>query len=247
MIDLLLLGAIQGIFEWIPISSEGVVALSSQVLSSGLNPVDLALFLHLGTVLAALIYFRKDWLGLARRKEPGLFRFLAVTTVVSLVVGLPVYMLIRDVAVGAALLALMGFGLLGTAWVQASKKKLGLGKDSAKLALIAGVLQGLAVIPGLSRSGSTIFGLSLGDLKHGELLRVSYMMSVPVVIISSIFLTLSTPVLAEAWPALIVSFIVGLVSLSAIMKIAGRINFTWFAAAFAVMCFMGAGLWFLVG
>ena len=62
MLDYIVLGILQGIFEWLPISSEGIVALLSQFLQKG-NPVDVALFLHLGTLLVVLIYrkFRQEF------------------------------------------------------------------------------------------------------------------------------------------------------------------------------------------
>ena len=79
---------------------------------------------------------------------------------------------------------------------------------------MAGFLQGLAVIPGLSRSGSTIFGLSLGKFDSAQILKISYMMSGPIVLASSAYLFLKNPVLVfEAWPSLISSFLVGLISL----------------------------------
>ena len=72
----ILLGIIQGTFEWLPISSEGVTALTTHFLIKTFNPVDLALFLHLGTFFAVLIYFRKDWKEILTFKNPKLFRFL---------------------------------------------------------------------------------------------------------------------------------------------------------------------------
>ncbi len=241
LMEYVLLGVLQGIFEWLPVSSEGVVALSGGALT-GLNPVDAALFLHLGTLLSVLVYFRKDWAGL--RKDRELLRFLAMTTVVSLAVGFPVYVLVRGIAAGTALLAVMGIGLLGTSIFHRSERSPGLSKG--RLALVAGMLQGLAVIPGLSRSGSTIFGLSLGKMGPEEILKVSYMMSAPVVLVSSAYLLLGNPLLLEEWPALAAGFLVGLVSLKALMDLGRRINFFWFTLAFAVLCFFGAGLGFLL-
>lgn len=240
----ILLGVLQGVFEWVPISSEGIVALASQFFLIGSNPVDIALFLHTGTLFAVLIYFRKDWRDAVKRKDPQFLNFLIIATVVSLVIGFPLYTLVREVAVGTTLLIVMGFGLLLTSYFHSSKKTFGI--DMNKLALIAGFLQGLAVIPGLSRSGSTIFGLSLGKLKPSEILRYSYMMSAPVVLVSTAYLVLSNPVLIEGWPSIISSFLVGLLSLHFLMRISQRINFQWFALIFAILCFVGAAVGFYV-
>ena len=245
MLNYVFLGIIQGIFEWIPISSEGVVALASQFLIKEMNPVDLALFLHLGTFFAVLIYFRKDWLQVLKLKDLVLLRFLIISTIVSGIIGFALYYLVRDITVGGSLLLLTGFGLLITAFFHKSKASFGI--DFNKLPIIAGILQGLAVIPGLSRSGATIFGLSLGRLDPGQILKLSYMMSAPVVLGMAVFLGFKNPVLiSESWLALIFSFLTGLLALNILLRIAEKINFFKFALIFSFLCFLGAGLEFLI-
>jgi len=244
----ILLGILQGIFEWLPISSEGVVALFSDLLLKEVNPIDIALFLHLGTLLSVIIYFRKLWKGLFLFKDPELLRFLVIATLISLAVGYPCYQLIRKVAIGAVLLLVMGVGLLGTAVAhQLRKKDRGwtvVNRD--KLAVLAGMLQGLAVIPGLSRSGSTIFGLSLGRMSAPELLKISYMMSAPVVLAATGYVVYKNPILLQGWPALIASFITGIVSLTLLMRLAERIDFVLFAIIFAILCFIGGTISLIV-
>ena len=245
MLDYIILGIIQGIFEWIPISSEGVVALASQFLIKEINPVDLALFLHLGTFFAVLVYFRKDWLDILKFKDLVLLRFLTISTIVSGIIGFGLYYLVRDIAIGSGLLLLTGFGLLITAFFHKSKTAFGI--DFNKLPIIAGILQGLAVIPGLSRSGATIFGLSLGKLDPAQILKLSYMMSAPVVLAMAVFLSFENPVLiSETWLALIFSFLTGLLTLNVLLKITEKINFFKFALIFSFICFLGAGLGFLI-
>lgn len=237
----IILGILQGIFEWVPISSEGITALTSQFLIKEISPIDMALFLHLGTFFAVLVYFRNDWKKLFLRENPKLFRFLTISTIISLAIGYVLYKVIINVAVGYSLLFVMGFGLLITAYFHKSKKNFNLNLDNGlgKLAIISGFLQGLAVIPGLSRSGSTIFGLSLGNFSPSQILKISYMMSAPVVLASSIYIILKTPILIEAWPCLISSFVAGIISLHFLMKISEKINFYWFALIFAIICFAG--------
>jgi len=245
MINYILLGVAQGIFEWLPISSEGVVALFSQLLESNINPVDVALFLHIGTLFAAGVYFAKDWWSLLTLKRIKFLKFLFIATLISLVVGFPIYKIIRSVAVGSVLLAITGVALLLTAFFQKKNYKIKI--KGNKLSVLVGFLQGLAVVPGLSRSGATIFGLSLGNLKNSEILKVSYMMSVPVVLASSTYLFLENPNLAsKAWPALIASFLVGVASLHFLIKLSQRISFLKFAIGFSLLCFLGAGIGFVI-
>lgn len=242
-----ILGILQGIFEWIPVSSEGIVALASQFLSVGSSPVNTAIFLHFGTLLASLIYFRKDWVEIVTFKNPVMLRFLVISTIVSLIIGYPLYSMIESQATGAVLLLIMGGGLLFTAFFNRTKKyKLKMDETSKVLPVIAGLLQGLAVIPGLSRSGATVFGLSLGQLTPPQILRLSYLMSAPVVLASSLYLLVKDPVLIEGWPALVSSFIVGIISLATIMKYIGRINFFYFALVFSILCIIGGIIVFLV-
>jgi len=241
MFDYIILGTLQGIFEWIPISSEGAVALTSEFLNKDLDSIDIALFLHLGTVLAVLIYFRKDWRAVLSLRNPKLFRFLVIATIVSLIVGYPLYRLVKGALAGNALLIITGLGLLLTAYFQKKEKKLDMGFN--KLAVLSGFLQGLAVIPGLSRSGATIFGLSLGKNSPSEILKTSYMMSAPVVLVLSFYLFLEDPSLVfESSPALIFSFLVGLCSLHFLIELTGRINFFRFALFFGLLCLLGAAL-----
>ncbi len=245
MFDYFILGILQGIFEWLPVSSEGIVALASQCLSMKFHPVDIALFLHLGTLLSVLIYFKNDWKEVLLLKNMPLLRFLVIATIVSLMLGYPIYRATRSLVMGNALLFIMGLGLLLTSCFQKSGKKIKVKQDY--LAVIAGFLQGLAVIPGLSRSGSTIFGLSLSKESPPEILKISYMMSAPVILASNAYLLLENPdLLLDAWPALIFSFLAGLLSLRFLMKFSEKINFSKFTLIFGLLCLLGAALNLLV-
>ena len=235
------LGILQGLFEWIPISSEGIVALVSQFLIDGVNPVDIAIFLHLGTLFAVLVYFRKDWKEVITLRDKKLLRFLIISTLVSLIVGYPFYKIVKNTVIGSGILVVMGFGLLLTAFFHRTKQTFEVSSD--KLALMAGFLQGLAVIPGLSRSGSTIFGLSLGEFTPPETLKISYMMSLPVILVSSIYLLLNNPAfISDGWSSLIVSFLVGILSLKFLISFSQRLNFFQFALIFGLLCLLGAAI-----
>jgi len=235
-----ILGALQGIFEWIPISSEGVVAVAAQYLRADGNPVELALFLHLGTLLAALCYYWRDWVQVFSFKDRQLIKFLAITTAISLPIGFVISRTVMQAELGTGLLFLTGVCLLFTAYFQAKKVNLHWGQT--KLAIVGGVLQGIAALPGFSRSGSTIFGLSLGELPPAQILRLSYLMSVPAVVASTAYFLVFKPgnFSFDVWPAIAASFIVGLLSLDLLTKASAKINFTKFALAFAALCFIGA-------
>ncbi len=240
----ILLGIIQGIFEWLPISSEGVTALATHFLIKSFNPVDLALFLHLGTFFAVLIYFRKDWKEILTFKNPKLLRFLIIATTISLIISYPLYKLIRSMVLGNGLLLIMGIGLLATAYFH--KKNISFKINLKYLAIISGFLQGLSVIPGLSRSGATIFGLSLAGIKPEKILKLSYLMSAPVVLAATCYLILQDSTLVfKAWPALVSSFLIGILTLHFLINWAKKIDFFKFALIFSIICFLGAILGFV--
>ncbi len=242
--QLIILGLLQGVFEWLPVSSEGVVALAGGFLKIK-DPIEVALFLHLGTIFAVMFYFRKDWLNVIRRKNDKMLKLLLISTPVSLAVAFPIYYHLRKVASEELLLLLTGFALLLTAYFH--KKKLKFNISWKALSFLTGFLQGLSVVPGVSRSGSTVFGLSLGNLKGEEILKTSYMMSVPVVLASSGFLFWKNPELAlENWPALIASFTIGVLTLKTILNWTKRVDFFKVVLVFALFCFAGAGLTFFL-
>lgn len=244
MWDYILLGALQGIFEWLPLSSEGIVSLFSHYLIKDFNSVDLALFLHLGTVFAAIIYFWKDWMNLALFKDKEFLRFFIIVTLISGTLGFFIYKIARDFSMGYGLLILMGCGLLLTSWFQKNNIKLKINKDLSSV--IVGLLQALSAIPGVSRSGSTMFGLSLTENDTTQILKKSYIISVPVVLGSSLYLYLKNPTIASSsWIAVLFSFIFGIISLKLLLDFSKKVNFSKFTFIFGILCLLGALIDFL--
>ena len=245
MWEYILLGFLQGVFEWIPVSSEGIVALASNYFIKDFNSVDLALFLHLGTLLATLVYFWKDWLNLITFKDKDFLRFFIIVSFISGTLGFFVYKVARDVAMGSGLLVLMGLGLLLTSWFQKNNIKLKINKDISSV--IVGILQALSAIPGVSRSGSTVFGLSLTENNPAEILKKSYIISVPVVLGSSLYLYLDNPAIASSsWLAVVFSFIFGIISLKLLLDFSKKVNFSKFTLIFGILCLLGALVEFLM-
>ena len=217
------LGIIQGIAEWLPVSSEGALVLvwpwirgSSTALP---EMIRYALFLHLGTALAVAIYFRPEWKRLLRgmlefnktsKATRQILVFLGLSTVISSLLGLLMLRVSMEFTahLGAGtqgLTLLIGGLLLVTAGLQF--KAAGRGLRSASQLNIAdgiwlGIAQGLAVLPGLSRSGMTVSALMLRGIQDTVALRLSFLMSLPIVILGNLFWPPASSVPAGAWLAM---------------------------------------------
>ncbi len=241
------LGILQGVLEWIPVSSEGGVALASTVLG-GFAPADatrLALFLHAGTAVAAITYYRADVAdildsarGLSRRPfadETADLSFLAIATVATGLTGLPAYLLL-DAAVsgleGGLFLALVGGLLVLTGLLQRFAVALSLGRRERPDwvdAVVVGALQGLAILPGVSRSGTTVSALLLRGHEGESSLRLSFLLSIPAALGANALVLVDDGVPAidplSALLALAVSAAVGYLTVDALVKLVRRVPF----------------------
>ncbi|MDD2274520.1 MAG: undecaprenyl-diphosphate phosphatase [Candidatus Pacebacteria bacterium] len=245
MWEYFLLGALQGIFEWLPISSQGVMTIFSSFVDIEMSAIDFSLFLHSGTMLAVLIFFRKDWINLILLKDKELLRFFVIASIVSLSLGFVLYKTIGDIALGSGLLFLIGFGLLLTSWFQKKNIRLNISKDFNSI--IVGLLQGLSVIPGVSRSGSTIFGLSLKENDPSEILKRSYIISLPAVAASTGYIFLNNPTISSfPWITLLSSFIFGIISLKLLLGFSKKVNFSKLTMIFGILCIIGGIIEWLI-
>lgn len=245
MWEYVLLGALQGIFEWIPISSQGLITIFSSFIVTDINSIDFSLFLHLGTMFAVLIFFRKDWINLILLRDKELLRFFIIASIVSLSLGFVVYKTIGDIAIGSGLLFLIGFGLLLTSWFQKKDIRLNMNKDFNSV--IVGLLQGISVIPGVSRSGSTIFGLSLKENDPSEILKKSYIISLPAVAASTGYIFINNPSISSfPWIALLSSFVFGIISLKVLLDFSKKVNFSKITMTFGILCLIGGIIEWLI-
>ena len=185
-----LLGVLQGLTEFLPVSSSGHLALAQMLIPGFEQPgVVFDATLHAGTAGAVVWFERRSilsWLG----SSPGrrLLALLVLGTIATVVVAFP----LRRVAVAAFSQPLwVGFGLLLTGVIVATTRLLpgGSGDESTttwRQALAIGLAQGMAVFPGLSRSGVTI-AASLGTgLDRGWAARFSFLLSVPIIAVVTV-------------------------------------------------------------
>lgn len=173
------LGIIQGLTEFLPISSSGHLVLAQSFIKDFSQPgVLFDVVLHAGTLFAVLWYFRKRILSLDRR----MLWLLLVGTIPAALVGITFQNQLEGLfsnpqAVGMALLFTGGMNWM----VDKIKIKNRQIKISEKKVLVVGVFQALAIIPGISRSGSTIFAGVWQGLKREDAATFSFLLSVPAV------------------------------------------------------------------
>ncbi len=252
-IKTLFLGLIQGLCEFLPISSSGHLALAQNFFnlqSEGLLAFDL--LLHCATMLAVLIYFAKDIKQLLSQWFFGFFRapartetgwkygwFILAATLITACIGLPMKEVVElamtsPLAVGAGLLA-TAVTLSIVPLLHHKERGIFLGA-----ALFIGLCQGIAVFPGISRSGATIAaGLFMG-LAAEEAFRFSFLLSIPAITGASLLEMLkiwknaSFAVLPDGWVwAVLVAFLSGWGALILLRKLV--ISRRW--AYFGIYCF----------
>lgn len=231
LIATILLGVIQGLTEFLPVSSSGHLTLFQYFSKDFKEDLTVNIAVHMGTLLTVLIYYRKDifqlLIGLLQ-KQPLAVKAVAEIIVASIPTAI-IGLCMKKFAEGILASPLVtGFGLLitGGFLIFSSRFKprnltseIGVGYKNA---LIIGIVQGLAVLPGISRSGSTIVaGLALG-VSPLNASRFSFLISIPAVAGAGLLEFLgndSEVVIAPLLVAALVSFIVGLFAISVMVRL----------------------------
>ena len=192
LIQIIVLSLIQGLTEFLPVSSSAHLILGSRVFAWPDQGLVFDVATHIGTLLAVLVYFRKDllnmvlpWLGVGKGDEGSrkLGLILAVASIPAILAGGLLHGLIESSLRDTRIIAFttIGFGLL-LWWADArfSRTKV-LGEMNMKSGILIGLAQMLALVPGTSRSGITItLGRVLGFNADASA-RFSFLLSIPII------------------------------------------------------------------
>lgn len=259
-IQAILMGIVQGLSEFLPISSSAHLVFTSNfykviknipIVQSSNEEVFFDIMVHLGTLIAVLIFFRKDVLNILKAmwhaiktknwedKEAKLGLFIMAGTVITVMIALPINeiaeKLVYTPSIVGILLFITGFTLL---YSEYKSKKLEEKKEevSLKTSILIGLAQGLAALPGFSRSGWTIAtGLFCG-LDRVTAARYSFLLSIPIILGASMVYPLIKIDIHEAvqynWSAIIagtvVSAIVGYLCIKYFMKFISKFSLAIF-------------------
>lgn len=187
-IEAIVLGVIQGLTEWFPISSSGHLEIAEIILKLRL-PLLFKVALHVGTLAVTIFFFKSDVRELLRalvRPEPSrlegriMLQRIIVGTAFTAITGLslmPLESLFHDIRTLGFLFLISGL----ITYLSKVRRKERKSVDSKGAALI-GVAQGFSILPGLSRSGLTISVALMLGVKHEEAFKFSFLLSVPAIL-----------------------------------------------------------------
>lgn len=185
----IILGIIQGITEWLPVSSSGHLAIAQNLFGLKEENVFFDIMLHIGTLIVVLIVFREDIKKIILalfKKEPSYHKKLGYYVIIGTIPTAIIGLLLKDLfesmfdtllLVGCMLL-ITGFILFGGEAKKFERKK----KMNALDSIFIGIAQGFSIAPGISRSGSTISTALFCGIDRDESARFSFLLFIPAIL-----------------------------------------------------------------
>ena len=235
----LLLGIVQGITEWLPVSSSGhlVILQESLGISAGYT---FDLMLHLATLLVVVLVFHRDirkvlkafFSGRFRTPEGRLALFIILGSVPTALIG---YFLEAFFRSSFTNVPLVGGALLFTGCLLfLTRFQFKPGNLDFRRSLWVGIFQGIAITPGVSRSGATISSSLLSGVGREESVRFSFLLSIPAILGALAFLLQDAAGLALSNPlpvlaGMVVSVLVGYASLRLLIRLVLNRKLHWFS------------------
>ena len=184
ILEAIVLGIVQGFTEFLPVSSSGHLVLFQNIFGIEGDLLFFDTMLHVGTLVAVVVVLRKDIMAILRHPIQKLTGMLIVATIPAVVFAL----LFNDFFTGAFEGGYLAFGFMVTALLLTLAELISEAMTKKKNhvtygnAVAMGVLQGVAIMPGISRSGSTMVGGLLCGIDRSMVARFSFLMSIPVIL-----------------------------------------------------------------
>lgn len=251
MIQVIILGIIQGISEFLPISSSAHLIIFRNLFGIGSNitpelELSFDIALHFGTLLAIGIYFFKDFINMiksgltkgVKESDGRIFWYIVAATIPAAIVGVLFEDVIEDairsnyILIGSALIVM---GVIIYLVDKKSKQEKEISKMTLKDAFVIGCSQVFALIPGFSRSGTTIATGRALKLKREDAAKFSFFLSAPVVlgaVVLHIFKDGTLSLIIANLPMFIVgvisSFVIGMICIKFLLKYLRKNDFKLF-------------------
>ncbi len=235
-IRVLILAVVQGIAEFLPISSSGHILVGARLLGDSGDVLDLSIALHFGTLLSILVVYWKQIVGMLTSQR-RLIPLLVLGTLPAAAVGLYVKRNHADV-LNDPMLAGISFVVTGILLVSLTTMRRGTQDYPTvrwRQALVIGLFQMVALLPGVSRSGATIVGGSYVGLRQSSAATFSFLLAIPAILGASLVEGRDLLVDGTSTPYWLlavgagVSFLVGIVALKILMRMIEVGKLHWFA------------------
>lgn len=237
LLALFLLGLIQGLTEFLPVSSSGHLVLFSKIFQVE-ESLFISILLHIATLLSIVAVFHKDIWQMIRHPFSEKTIRLVVATIPTCIIALILLPLIKQSFAGGLLPVCFVISAILLYFSESMGKRTGFdGKLDYKTAFFMGIAQGFAVFPGISRSGSTISAGLLCKKDKNETAKFSFLMSIPIIFASmlmEIYEIATGGVVIDIPPlpiivSFITAFLVGIFAIKLMMKLTVKSNLKWFS------------------
>lgn len=243
----IILGIIQGIAEFLPISSSAHLILFPYLFGWEESGLAFDVALHFGTMMAVLVVFFKDWWNLfvgaitdikdKKKSTNGrMFWYLVAATIPAALAGVLLDDVIENVIrsniwIIASALAIMGLLIfIGDKWASRHyKKEVKFENISLKQAVVVGISQAFAVIPGFSRSGTTILAGRLMGISKEAITKFTFLLSVPIICGATILKVGDLVFTKDVIIGIIASFAAGLLTIKFLLNYIKKHDFSVFA------------------
>jgi len=236
----IILGIVQGLTEFLPVSSSGHLIFFQKILDVNLEAgaMFLGIMLHIGTLISLMIVFFKDILGLFKNLK--MLGFILIASIPAALIGVIFGDDIDRIFYSGDFLC---YGFLITAVLLYiteiySKKYIGNKNVGLKSSVITGLCQAVAVIPGISRSGSTIAGGTFMRVNRNENANFAFLMSIPVIAGAALIEIFKQFISGEGIPSndilailigMLFAAISGYIAIKFMLKIIKKANYKWFS------------------
>ena len=232
---LLLLGAVQGLCEFLPISSSGHLVLLSKIFHVE-DSLFISIVLHVATLLAVVIVFWKDIKYLILHPFSNKMIQLCLATIFTAIIILVLLPLVKMSFSGEYLFICFLASAIILFSVDIFSKNKKTKEFSLKTAIIMGIAQGFAVFPGISRSGTTISAGLISGYDKKECAKFSFILSIPIIILSmveEIFEIIGAKQTLNVnfiglFLAFIFAFVIGILTIKLMIKVTEKTQFKWF-------------------
>lgn len=237
MLNAILWGLIQGLTEFLPVSSSGHLVLIPALLNRDGPDLATSAMLHLGTLAAVLVYYRSDIAEMAKFDRPGrrTITLIVIGSVPAVILGLAfedkVEELVSNPRAVAGMLIVTGIILVSTRLIRVGAKSMtGIGPVDS---LLIGLAQASALIPGISRSGMTIATGLMRGMNRTDAARFAFLLGIPVIAgagLLQIFdvVTSGVGIPANVWVGVVVAGLSGYAAIAILLRVLTHVGLSPF-------------------